>query len=813
MPILEIARDRPSEPRSAGLRPPPGWRSERLERLVVHADDDRETALAFALSVAAGLDASPRWLDSQYLYDASGSSLFERITEQPEYYQTRTEDGLLARHAGRIREIAGDVALVELGSGTSTKTRRLLDAWAARGQSRYIPVDISLETLASACRDLSRRYPRLSIEAVAASYERALPLLPQASPMLLAFLGSSLGNLGRHGQREFLGLLADNLRPGDLLLVGLDFAHDAGTLEAAYADAAGFTARFTRNLFGRMNRELGSDIPVDAVKHVSFYNPQYQRIEIYADFRQEVCFRIPLLDRSFRIARGERIRTEVSHKYRPEAVSAAVERYGFRLEWRETDERQRFGLFLWRRRAASVSGQAAPRLRWMSMLDSVRRRTLDIVAPLGEADLMRQHSPHMSPIVWDLGHVASFEHLWLVRRLAEKREGEAAGTGAGGRPPPEPSEQREDGEGLERLYDPLLTPRAERRDLPLPTTAETRRGMDEVRRQAGEVLSRKASASPLDAGLLEGGFVVHMVAQHEAQHQETVLQAIALREDIAYLPTFVDETRPAPVEAVPPEASVLVPAGPFQMGTEDRIWAYDNERPAHSVELAAYRMDVSAVTNRAYLEFMEDGGYRRRELWSDTGWRWRQSERVEAPRHWRREARRWATVVFGHPLPLDLHRPVVHVSWHEANAFARWAGKRLPTEAEWEKAAAWDVGRGLSRRYPWGSDSPDRTRANLDQRCLEPQPAGTFPDGRSPYGCLQMLGDVWEWTASAFLPYPGFVSYPYREYSEIFFGDGYRVLRGGSFATAAIVARTTMRNWDFPERRQIFAGFRCAQDG
>ena len=249
------------------------------------------------------------------------------------------------------------------------------------------------------------------------------------------------------------------------------------------------------------------------------------------------------------------------------------------------------------------------------------------------------------------------------------------------------------------------------------------------------------------------------------------------------------------------------------MGTDDRSWAYDNERPTHPVEVAAFRMDVTAVTNRRYLEFIEDGGYRRRELWSEVGWRWRESERVEAPRHWRREAaRRWTTVVFGRPTPLDPGRPVVHVSWHEAAAFARWAGKRLPTEAEWEKAAAWDVGRGASRRYPWGSELPDRTRANVDQRWLEPQPAGTFPEGRSPYGCLQMLGDVWEWTSSAFLPYPGFVAYPYRQYSEIFFGETYRVLRGGSFATAAIVARNTMRNWDFPERRQIFAGFRCAED-
>jgi iron(II)-dependent oxidoreductase len=801
MPILDFARDRRLSATTAGeLHAPAGWRREQQDRLLLLADDNRDTPLAFALSVAAGMDASPRWLDSQYLYDAQGSTLFERITEQPEYYQTRTEDALLARHAGRIREIAGDVTLVELGSGTSTKTRRLLDAWSARGPARYVPVDISLETLTRAARELCRRYPLLQVEALAASYERALPLLPQASPMLLAFLGSSLGNLGRHGQSDFLSLIADSLGAGDFLLVGLDFAHDPQVLEAAYEDAAGWTARFTRNLFLRMNRDLHTEIPLDAVEHVAFYNRQLERIEIYAGFRREVCFRLPILDRSFRIAPGERIRTEVSYKYRPEAASAAVERYGFRLEWSETDERDRFGLFLWRKRAAAPAGKAPARLRWLSMLEMVRRRTFDLVAPLAEADLMRQHSPLMSPIVWDLGHVASFEELWLVKRLAVDGADEPAPVAA------------QEGEGLDRLYDPLVTPRAQRRDLPLPTTAETRRAMDEVRRQASEVLARKAGSRPAPGGLLEGGFLVHMVAQHEAQHQETVLQAIALREDLSYLPVFVEEVRPAPTAVGALEEDVLVPGGPFLMGTDDRTWAYDNERPAHLVEVSAFRMDVAAVTNGQYLAFMEDGGYRRRELWTEEGWRWCEHERAEAPRHWRREARRWSAMVFGRAAALDPRRPVVHVSWYEADAYARWAGKRLPTEPEWEKAAAWDVARGVSRVYPWGHERPDRTRANLDTRCLEPQPAGTYPEGRSPYGCLQMLGDVWEWTSSAFEAYPGFEAYPYREYSEIFFGSRYRVLRGGSFATAGIVARNTMRNWDFPERRQIFSGIRCARD-
>jgi iron(II)-dependent oxidoreductase len=155
---------------------------------------------------------------------------------------------------------------------------------------------------------------------------------------------------------------------------------------------------------------------------------------------------------------------------------------------------------------------------------------------------------------------------------------------------------------------------------------------------------------------------------------------------------------------------------------------------------------------------------------------------------------------------------VQHVCWYEADAYARWSGKRLPTEAEWEKAASWDAPAGRKRRYPWGDESPDHDRANLGQRRFGPDPVGSHPRGVSAYGCHQMLGDVWEWTASDFEPYPGFVSFPYREYSEVFFGPEYKVLRGGSWATHPRAVRSTFRNWDYPIRRQIFAGFRCARD-
>jgi iron(II)-dependent oxidoreductase len=764
------------------------WLAQDHGAFVVHADPVREAPLAFALSVAAGLDDQPRWLDARYLYDDAGSLLFEQITRQPEYYQTRTEDRLLARHARAIREAVGDVTLVELGAGSASKTRRLLDAWTERGPSRYVPIDVSAAPLHEACAELSRRYPSLRVEAIASCYERALPVLRQVSPMVVAFLGSSLGNLGRYEQDDFLGLVAAHLAPGDFFLVGLDFAKDAATLEAAYDDAAGVTAAFTRNLFVRMNRELGTQFPVESIEHIALYNQTLERIEIYAELGCETIVELPALGRRFRVGRGERIRTELSYKYRPQAATAAFERQGFRQVWSGADDAAGFGLFLFRRLATGAAARGARRASWEAQLDRLRARTLEILAPLTEEDLTRQHSRLMSPLVWDLGHVAHFEALWLLRKL-------------GAEAPP-------DHDRLEAIYDPQRTPRAERDRLPIPGLGQTRSYVDEVRRLARRQLETVERGGR--APLVSDGMVVNLVAQHEAQHQETMLQAIALREDVAYQPPFLERRTP-PITTRPTERDVLVPGGPFIMGTDDRAVAYDNERPAHEVTVPAFRIDVTPVTNGDYRAFMNDGGYQRRALWTDEGWRWRETVAAEAPVHWRPDGDEWRAMVFGRPVAIDLDCPVVHVSWYEADAYARWAGKRLPSEAEWEKAAAWDPGRHASRRYPWGDRPPDADRANVDQRRLSPAPTGSFPKGRSPYGCLQMLGDVWEWTDTWFDGYPGFESFPYREYSEIFFGRQYRVLRGGSFATAALVARNTFRNWDYPERRQIFAGFRCAE--
>jgi iron(II)-dependent oxidoreductase len=418
------------------------------------------------------------------------------------------------------------------------------------------------------------------------------------------------------------------------------------------------------------------------------------------------------------------------------------------------------------------------------LLSDARERTHWLVEAVSDADLERVHDPLMSPLVWDLGHIAAFEDLWV------------SGRGTGMEP------LRPD---LMEVYDATETPRAHRGDLPYLRYGAALEYMERVRERALLVLDRM-DLSPGLGDLHRGGFLWELLVQHEHQHNETMLQCLQLAEPGTYAPPR--RALPA-APAHPPAGMARVEAGPFEMGDAGRWFAYDNERPRHERHLAAFEIDRLPVTNGDYLEFVEDGGYRRRELWAERGWAGLQRSGVDRPLYWSRDGseRRFDRVT-----DIDPTRPVMHVSWYEADAFARWAGKRLPSEAEWEKAAAWGPYASGPQRQPWGDEPPSHESANLDQTAFGPAPAGAYPDGASSYGVLGMVGDAWEWTASDFTRYPGFRAYPYREYSELFFGDGYKVLRGGSWATRTRVMRNTMRNWDLPERRQIFAGFRCARD-
>jgi iron(II)-dependent oxidoreductase len=378
-------------------------------------------------------------------------------------------------------------------------------------------------------------------------------------------------------------------------------------------------------------------------------------------------------------------------------------------------------------------------------LAETRARTLALIEPLSAEQLQRVYTPILSPLIWDLGHIGNFEELWLVQRL-------------GGREPLNGD--------LGRLYDAIENPRATRGELPILDRDECLDYLEAVRERTLEVLDE----IELDPGdpLLDGGFAYEMLLAHELQHNETMLQLIQMIDGYeAGGGARRDPGRPAPGHLPPlsvrgpaspdhadspgsPRESVLVDGGVHRIGAWEEGFAYDNERSAHEVELGAFLIDRFPVANGEFVAYLEETG-------------------DEPPRYWERDGEGgWTRTVMGRTEALDPAAPVIHVAWHQAERFARWAGRRLPTEFEWEAAA------------------------------------------RS--GVLDGIGCVWEWTSSDFLPYPGFRAFPYPEYSEVFFGPAHKVLRGGSWATAPEVARLSFRNWDLPERSQIFAGIRCAAD-
>lgn len=409
-----------------------------------------------------------------------------------------------------------------------------------------------------------------------------------------------------------------------------------------------------------------------------------------------------------------------------------------------------------------------------------RERTLRLV-DFDDAELHRQYDPLMSPLVWDLAHIGQQEELWLLRGGNPDRPGMLT---------PE----------VDRLYDAFVHSRASRVSLPLLPPADARAYCATVRSKALDALD----ALPAD----DAGFNFGLVISHENQHDETMLQALNLRKGPALLDAGASLPTGRPGVA---GTSVLVPGGPFTLGVDALAEPHslDNERPAHTVDVPSFRIGRVPVTNAEWRDFIDDGGYQQSRWWSERGWAHRQEAGLVAPQFWNPDGSR---VRFGHVEPIPADEPVQHVTFFEAEAFAAWAGARLPTEIEWEKAAAWDPVAGARRRFPWGTGEPDRRLANLGGDALRPAPVGAYPAGASAYGAEQMLGDVWEWTTSPLRPWPGFTPMVYDRYTEPFFDGDYRVLRGGSWAVAPGILRPSFRNWDHPIRRQIFSGVRLAWD-
>jgi iron(II)-dependent oxidoreductase len=409
-------------------------------------------------------------------------------------------------------------------------------------------------------------------------------------------------------------------------------------------------------------------------------------------------------------------------------------------------------------------------------LEQARNRTL-VLTDFEDVELTRQHSPLMSPLVWDLAHVGQQEDLWLLRGGDARRDGVL------------PAD-------VDRLYDAFQFARAQRVSLPLLSPRQARSFISDVRGRALDALERAEELFPFA-----------MVEQHEQQHIETMLATHQLREGP---PLLGDEARLPAGRAVAPDA-VLVPAGEFVLGVDaqQEPWSLDNERPAHVVDLPAFRIGRVPVTNAEWQAFIDDGGYGESTWWSARGWQHRVEAGLERPLFWSGDGSRRRFGVI-EAIPPD--EPVQHVCFFEAEAYAAWAGARLPSEQEWEKACAWDPVAGRRRRWPWGATDVTPAVANLGGAALRPAPVGAYPAGASAYGVEQMIGDVWEWTSSGFEPWPGFMPMLYATYSAPFFGGDFRVLRGGSWAVAPSTVRPSFRNWDLPIRRQIFTGVRLAWD-
>jgi iron(II)-dependent oxidoreductase len=418
-----------------------------------------------------------------------------------------------------------------------------------------------------------------------------------------------------------------------------------------------------------------------------------------------------------------------------------------------------------------------------------RRRSLELVADLNDAQLMGPRLAIVNPLLWEIGHLAWFQEKWVLRHH-------------GGKP-----SLRDDGDAL---YDSSAVPHDTRWDLPLPTREETLAYMQGVQ---DRVIARlQQSLTP------ELVYFVLLTVFHEDMHGEAFMYT---RQTLGYPAPRLESLRGASRPQVNGggllAGDVKIAGGTFQLGAKrDEPFVFDNEKWAHPVAVRPFAIARAAVTQAEFAKFVDDGGYQRQALWSDPGWQWKQSTNAEHPVYWQLGIDgNWQRRHFDRWVALEPHRPVIHVNWYEADAYCRWAGRRLPTEAEWELAAAGtsESGQRLpsrKRRYPWGDVLNSMLRANLDGVALGCVEVSSLPNSDSAFGCRQMLGNVWEWTASDFLPYPGFEPDPYKEYSQPWFGT-HKVLRGGCWASRARLLRNTWRNFYTPDRRDVWAGFRtCA---
>ena len=424
-------------------------------------------------------------------------------------------------------------------------------------------------------------------------------------------------------------------------------------------------------------------------------------------------------------------------------------------------------------------------------LADARRQELELLDSIPDAQMLGMKAHFLEPPIWEMGHVGWFQEYWILRHL-DQAETLLPGS--------------------DRVYDSFNVSYKLRWDHAFPSRRETHTYLAEVlNRSIGRLDSREPTA--------QDAYFYTLAALHEDMHTENltlILQTLGhARPKLSVVnPVYGNP----PVDFTYTPHDVVIPGGTFLLGAmPDEPFVFDNEKWAHPVEVAPFRISSAPVTNAEFAAFVDDGGYRRRELWSRDGAYWRRHEGAKHPLFWSRGADgRWYERRFDQLVPLDPWHPVVYVNWYEAEAYCRWAHRRLPTEAEWEMAASAEPtpeGRAVTarkRRFPWGNDPPTPARANLDYRAGGTIDVRALPAGDSPFGCRQMIGNIWEWVADTFAAYPGYVCDTYATYSQPYFGQK-KVLRGGCWSTRSRLIRNTWRNFYKPHRRNLFGGFRtCA---
>lgn len=431
-------------------------------------------------------------------------------------------------------------------------------------------------------------------------------------------------------------------------------------------------------------------------------------------------------------------------------------------------------------------------------LQTARRDTIALFDLASEAELHKSPGFGFRPVIWHLAHIGAFESYWIAQRMMNLA----------------PIDER-----YERIFDPIKTPREQSKDLP------TRREMENYLRLARETTLTyldRADFQTEDA-LLRNGYVFDLALEHERQHQETLAYLLHLLEPSKkrFDPATNNQSSVTTLtNAASSDEMIAFPAADFPLGATAERFAYDNEFPQHIVHVPSFKLARFPVTNERFADFIEANGYARPEFWDAEGWAWREKENVVRPLYWSRtsdkattSAGKWSARRMFDETDLAPDHPVCGISWFEAQAYAKFAGKRLPTEAEWERAAAWNQATKAKRRYAWGDEEPDGARCNFNNDFWGTTPVNAFPSGAtSPEGCFDLNGNVWEWTASTFAGYPNFTAFPYREYSEEWFDSDHRVLKGGSWATRASLLRTSFRNFFRRPFRIAFAGVRLAAD-